>query len=203
MSDLRRKLKLERVGSDREILSTAGSDTTRYRLKLGADSVDLYRFDDVVGAAEADPSPARWQAALAMWTDRPLGGVVDRPFVQAAIDHYGRLRDRVCAEVVSAYAARGDASAGFAVLDEAAAARSSDNDLRSTIERLRSTGARPSSRPSVSTTSGGATDASGLRVSGFGRLRVLVDGIEVQLPPTTLLVLCRLLMARGGLVSVD
>jgi tetratricopeptide (TPR) repeat protein/DNA-binding winged helix-turn-helix (wHTH) protein len=203
ISDLRHKLDLDRFGSDHENLSTARGDAMRYQLTLGADSVDLYRFDDTVGAADADPSPARWLEALAMWTGRPLGGIVDRPFIHTAIEHYGRLRDRVCAEVVNAYAVRGDASAGFAVLDEAAAARPSDTDLQSTIERLRSAGVGPSLRPSMSATSGAFPDASGLRILGFGRLHATLGGFEIQLPPTTLLVFCRLLIARGRLISVD
>jgi DNA-binding SARP family transcriptional activator len=140
IAELRRRLDPDRSGPDSEVLVTDRGAVSSYRLVLDADSVDVYQFEDLLATtASTDPSPGLrgWERALALWTDRPLRGVADRPFVREVVDHLIELRGRACVEMVRAYSRVGRASEGLTILDRLIAAQPDDSQLRSEVDQLR------------------------------------------------------------------
>ncbi len=137
---LRRGLDPDRTGPSSEVLVTDRGAVSSYRLALDAASVDLYQFEDLLAAAaSANHSLASegWERALALWTDRPLRGVVDRPFVREAVAYLMDLRIRACADLVRAYARLGRLGEGLTILDQLVTIQQEDSELRAVVDRLR------------------------------------------------------------------
>ncbi|MCI0689995.1 MAG: hypothetical protein L0Y54_22590, partial [Sporichthyaceae bacterium] len=139
----------------RALLLTERSARTCYRLAPDADQVDLYRFDDLVSWADATDNVTAIDLlaqALALWTQRPLGGLPDRPFVRAAVARLVARRDRACRELMVRCRTLGRWREGLAVLDRLLAAQPDDADLHRLIEQLRREGVEPADRPTATIT---------------------------------------------------
>ncbi|MEV6631706.1 BTAD domain-containing putative transcriptional regulator [Actinoplanes sp. NPDC051470] len=115
------------------LLVTERAARTGYRLLLDGDEVDLYVFADLVFRAAVAPDEIAVDlliAALAMWTEPPLLGLPEKPFVTEHVDRLVRLRDRACRALVAAGRALGRTRDVITALDRLQAGNPDDNGLR-------------------------------------------------------------------------
>ncbi|HKS99495.1 MAG TPA: BTAD domain-containing putative transcriptional regulator, partial [Rugosimonospora sp.] len=93
ITELRRLVDPAHPGESSRVLRTDRGATTAYRLVVGRDQVDLFRFEDLVEQARsAGPAVAhRMREALAVWRDRPLMDFEDRDFAREPVRRLGQL----------------------------------------------------------------------------------------------------------------
>jgi hypothetical protein len=139
IAELRRCIAAGQVTDHTSVLLTERSARTGYRLLLDADQVDLHTFADLVFRASAARDAVAVDLliqALAMWTERPLLGLPDKPFVRDHVSRLTRLRDRACRELAAGCRALGRTRDAVAVFDYLQARHSDDIGLRDLIEQL-------------------------------------------------------------------
>ncbi|MFG1603184.1 BTAD domain-containing putative transcriptional regulator [Actinoplanes sp. NPDC049265] len=128
----------KRIGELRRVLPpgllvTERSARTGYRLLLDGGEVDLYVFADLVfraAVAHDEIGVDLLIAALAMWTEPPLLGLPDKPFVADHVAHLVRLRDRACRALVAGCRAQGRTRDAIAALDRLHTRNPDDIGLR-------------------------------------------------------------------------
>jgi DNA-binding SARP family transcriptional activator len=124
----------------RSVLLTERSARTGYRLLLDGDQVDLHTFADLVFRATAARDGVAVDLlvqALAMWTERPLLGLPDKPFVQDHLRRLTRLRDRACRELVVGCRLLGRIREALVVFDYLQSQHPEDTGLRDLVDHLR------------------------------------------------------------------
>jgi DNA-binding SARP family transcriptional activator len=139
IAELRRCIASERVAEQAGVLLTERSARTGYRLLLDDDHVDIHTFADTVFRASAARDAVAVDLlirALAMWTERPLLGLPDKPFVRAHAARLTQLRDRACRELAAGCRSLGRARDAVAVLDDLQGRHPDDIGLRNLIEQL-------------------------------------------------------------------
>jgi DNA-binding SARP family transcriptional activator len=136
IAELRRCLS-PTAGAD--LLLTERSARTGYRLLVDDDQVDLRVFADLVFRAAAVRDAVAVDLlvrALGMWTERPLLGLPDRPFVHEQVAWLVKLRDRACRDLAAGCRALGRAREARAAFDRLQAGLPGDAGLRGLIENL-------------------------------------------------------------------
>jgi DNA-binding SARP family transcriptional activator len=139
IAELRRCLAPGQITDQTSVWLTERSARTGYRLLLDGDQVDLHAFADRVFRAAAVRDAVAVDLlvqALAMWTERPLLGLPDKPFVRDHVSRLTKLRDRACRELVAGCRALGRTRDALAAFDRLQAKHPDDIGLRDLIEQL-------------------------------------------------------------------
>jgi DNA-binding SARP family transcriptional activator len=147
IAELRRCLAPGQLTGRMNVLLTERSARTGYRLLLDGDQVDLHIFADLVFRAAAVRDAVAVDLvvqALAMWTERPLLGLPDKPFVRDHVCRLTKLRDRACRELATGCRALGRTWEAVAAFDRLQAEHPEDIGLRDLIEQLSATVHNPS-----------------------------------------------------------
>ena len=139
IAELRRCLAPGQITDPMTVLLTERSARTGYRLLLDGDQVDLHVFADLVFRAAAVRDAVAVDLlvqALAMWTERPLLGLPDKPFVRDHLCRLAKLRDRACRELAAGCRALGRTRDARSAFDRLQAEHPEDIALRDLIEQL-------------------------------------------------------------------
>lgn len=139
IAELRRCLAPGQITDPMTVLLTERSARTGYRLLLDGDQVDLHVFADLVFRAAAVRDAVAVELlvqALSMWTERPLLGLPDKPFVRDHVSRLTKLRDRACRELAAGCRAFGRTREALATFDRLQATHPDDIGLRDLIEQL-------------------------------------------------------------------
>lgn len=157
-------------------LLTERGGVTSYRLSVAAEDFDLHRFDDLIrraGVVEPTAAVECLRHALALWTERPLLGLPDRPFIAEAVTRLLDLRARACRNLLAASYAVGEQRAALRALDDLLVRQPDDQDLYSLVALLRhdpGTKAVPRLTPMADAGRQGLSGASASAVSQVWRL---------------------------------
>jgi DNA-binding SARP family transcriptional activator len=122
-----------------DLLLTERFARTGYRLLLDDDQVDLRVFADLVFRAAAVRDAVAVDLlvrALGMWTEPPLLGLPDQPFVSDHVAWLTKLRDRACRDLAAGCRALGRTREARAAFDRLQARHPGDAGLRGLIENL-------------------------------------------------------------------
>jgi DNA-binding SARP family transcriptional activator len=150
VAEIRRLLAPRHPASGRNLLLTERSARTGYRLVLDSEQVDVHQFEDLIfrAAATRDTVAAGLLAqALALWTETPLLGLPDKPFVRDGVTRLIELRDRACRELAAVLRGLNRWREAVAVFDQLRSSQPADIELRQLIDQLHDGGDGPIPRP--------------------------------------------------------
>lgn len=128
------------TGAQSRLLPAERGRVTAYRLAVGRDAADVFRFIDLVAQARRG-NPADGieplEKAFALWTGPPLLDVRDKPWAAHLVRQLNGLRDAARRELARGYEVSGRTSDALNVTEELAAASPGDENLVAHVEALR------------------------------------------------------------------